>query len=468
MRTTWTLCAVAVLVLSACAENGENGTGGEAPGSPTGTECTNEETGYSVQYPGDWHTNPGDVVATCSYFDPEPISVTEGTEPDVAIVLREAEVSYETASSSDAFGDVRSRDSGMVDGREAVAVVDEATGEGLYEAGTLGYTWVLNATDGSLIASTHDTLERDFSRNRKVLDQIVSSLDFTAPPPDDGNGGERTVVAGYEELEVVAIRTADELCLVARAGGTEGDPACWSAGTPEGDLTVSSLDVPGDAEAIGGLAAPALPRVLVGTTGEGTAGFRPSDIAGTDVRAWVVPVAQSETDRVIGYSDADEMAVTLDAQGNPTEVLPNVDTQPERTEPSGEFHLLNDVETGLHAGYDRITFRFPDGVPGYEVSYEERPIAEAGSGAEVEIRGEAVMVVRMELASGRERTGEGDETYTGPLRFDGAGTFAVTEVVRTGDFEGVLSWAVGVTGELPFQVQEFGNVLAVDIRHAEA
>ncbi len=99
------------------------------------------------------------------------------------------------------------------------------------------------------------------------------------------------------------------------------------------------------------------------------------------MRAWVVPVAQSRTDRVIGYTDADEIAVTLDARGEPTKVLPDVNTQPENTEPSEEFHLLNDVETGLHAGYDRITFRFPEGVPGYEVSYEERPAESAISRA---------------------------------------------------------------------------------------
>ncbi|NGM16257.1 hypothetical protein [Verrucosispora sioxanthis] len=361
-------------------------TTGTAP-APGLAECSNDQVGYAVQYPSDWHTNSGDVVAACSYFDPEPISVGEGTEPAVAIVLRATETGYRTASSPDAFGEVRSRDSGMVDGREAVAVVAEATGEGLLDEGTLGYDWVVNIADGSFIATTHDTPGRDFSRNSKVLDQIIASLTFTAPPPDDGDGdgagggGERTVVARYERFDVVAIRTADELCLVARADGTEGDQACWPGGGPDADLTLSPLDVPGDAAAIGGLAAPRLPRVLVGTAGDGTAGFRPSDIGGTEVRAWVVPVAQSRTDRVIGYTDADEIAVTLDARGEPTKVLPDVNTQPENTEPSEEFHLLNDVETGLHAGYDRITFRFPEGVPGYEVSYEERPAESAISRA---------------------------------------------------------------------------------------
>ncbi|MDG4832077.1 hypothetical protein O7627_22610 [Solwaraspora sp. WMMD1047] len=488
MRRIWPLSAAVLLALSACANNPGNGTGG--PTTPTETtpapelaECTNDEVGYVARYPADWHTNPGDVVQTCSYFDPEPISVTEGTEPDVAVVLRSTDVGYRTTSSSDAFGEVRSRDSAMVDGREAVAVVDEATGEGLLDEGTLAYTWVVDIADGSFLATTHDAPGRDFSRNSRVVDQIMANLDFTAPPPDDGNGdngqdgqdgddggppGERTVVARYDGFDVVAVRTAEEVCLVARADGRGGDPACWSAGGSDRELTVSPLDVPGDLRAIGGLAAPELPRVLVATTDEGTAGFRPSPVAGTDTRAWVVPVDQSATDRVIGYTADQEMAVAIDARGRSTDVLPGTDTQPENTGPSDQFHLLTDVETGLHAGYDRVTFQFGDGAPGYEVSYEDRPITEDGSGAEVSIQGDAVVVVRMRLASGRERTGTGEPTYTGPERLRGAGTFAVTEVVRTGDFEGVLSWAVGVRGESPIRVQVFGNVIAVDVRHAES
>ena len=42
-------------------------------------------------------------------------------------------------------------------------------------------------------------------------------------------------------------------------------------------------------------------------------------------------------------------------------------------------------------------------------------------------------------------------TYTGPDRVRGD-TSVVTEVVRTGDFEANLSWAIGVRREVPFRV----------------
>ena len=61
----------------------------------------------------------------------------------------------------------------------------------------------------------------------------------------------------------------------------------------------------------------------------------------------------------------------------------------------------------------------------------------------------------MEPASGFDlNTGEGDLVYKGPKRLDGssAGASVVKEVVRTGDFEAVLSWAVGLDSKVPFRV----------------
>lgn len=506
------LILAAALTLGACGDNGDDG-GGEGagedagetaeptPGDTTGDSptpspddshaddqdmaaCTNDQAGYTIEYPSTWHTNSGEVTAPCTLFDPEPIEVEEGTEASTVITLNASDTDFRDASADDAFGDVRSRDSAVIDDREAVAVVAEATGQALLDEGTLSYTWVVNMQDGSLVASTHDMAGRDFRADSDVLDEMISSLDFSAAAPNgaaNGDGGDangedgdarRTVVAQYEgggrPFTVIAVERADELCLVARAGGSEGEQTCWNAGAADEGMTLRSLDVPGGADALGGLAAPHVTRVLAGTENEGTVGFRTSGIEGTDTRAWAMPLASSETDRVIGYNDDHEMEVALDAAGEPTSVLPNVNTRPESIEPSEEVRLLDEVETGLHAGYDRVAFRFGDGVPGYEAGYEDRPISEAGSGAEIDIRGDGVIVMRMEQASGRERTGDAERTYTGPGRLPGAGTFTMTEVVQTGDFEGVLTWAVGADSEQPFRVQVFDEVLVVDIRHPEA
>jgi hypothetical protein len=118
--------------------------------------------------------------------------------------------------------------------------------------------------------------------------------------------------------------------------------------------------------------------------------------------------------------------------------------------------LLERVAVGHHEGYDRVVFEFRDeGLPGYRIEYVEPPLKEDGSGDPVDISGNAFVVVRMEPASGFDlNTGEGELVYKGPKRLEGssAGATVVKEVVRTGDFEAVLSWAVGLDSKVPFRV----------------
>ena len=78
---------------------------------------------------------------------------------------------------------------------------------------------------------------------------------------------------------------------------------------------------------------------------------------------------------------------------------------------------------------------------------------EDGSGNVVKIDGDAFVVVRMEQASGFDLSvPEGALVYTGPRRISPNGTSVVREVVRTGDFEAVLTWAVGLSDRVPFRV----------------
>lgn len=114
--------------------------------------------------------------------------------------------------------------------------------------------------------------------------------------------------------------------------------------------------------------------------------------------------------------------------------------------------LLASVEATQAGGVDRVTFGFEGEVPGYRVGYVERPIVEDGSGEEITVDGDAVLAVRFEPAAGFDLTGEGRQVYRGPTRLDLA-TRVVVDVVRTGDFEAVLQWAVGVDTEAPFRVR---------------
>jgi hypothetical protein len=120
---------------------------------------------------------------------------------------------------------------------------------------------------------------------------------------------------------------------------------------------------------------------------------------------------------------------------------------------TNETALLERVAVAGHDTYDRVVFQFRNGVPGYHVEYVEPPLREDGSGNVVKLEGDAFVVVRMEPASGFDLSvPEGELVYTGPRRIAGNGTSVVRQVVRTGDFEAVLTWAVGLDARVPFRV----------------
>jgi hypothetical protein len=132
--------------------------------------------------------------------------------------------------------------------------------------------------------------------------------------------------------------------------------------------------------------------------------------------------------------------------------------------------LLEQVVLGRHEGFDRAVFQFENLRPGYKVEYVKRPIVEDGSGNEIAVAGGAVLLVRMEPASGFDlETGEGRLVYKGPRRIEGAdaGTSIVKEAVRSGDFEAVLSWAIGVEEQVDFRVRTLDDParLVVDLRN---
>jgi len=129
--------------------------------------------------------------------------------------------------------------------------------------------------------------------------------------------------------------------------------------------------------------------------------------------------------------------------------------------------LLRDVRVTREDAFDRVRFEFTNSVPGYAVGYVGRPITEDASGREVSVRGARVLRVRMENALDADLSKEGaPRTYTGPTRISPS-TGTITELVRTGAFEGVLTWVIGVSSGAPFKVDALQSPprLAIDIAH---
>lgn len=154
---------------------------------------------------------------------------------------------------------------------------------------------------------------------------------------------------------------------------------------------------------------------------------------------------------------ADSVSSTTTTTSGPPPPLEGAATTPVST-PRSDPTLLRAVRVAGQDGFDRVVFEFDGVVPGYRVAYVEPPITEDGSGRQIDVAGRAYIEVRMESASGADITGaQVREVYTGPDRVGPADASTVTEVVRTGDFEGVLTWVIGLKRTAPFRVSTLGD-----------
>jgi hypothetical protein len=119
--------------------------------------------------------------------------------------------------------------------------------------------------------------------------------------------------------------------------------------------------------------------------------------------------------------------------------------------------------THVKAEASRVTFSFRSAplritggwVPGSKVS-------EDGSGKHVQVAGAAVLVLRFVPASGADLSGNTFRlVYKGPRRLKPPAGGPVREVVRVGDFEAMLSWAIGLDRKRPYRIVRNGANVVV-------
>jgi hypothetical protein len=118
--------------------------------------------------------------------------------------------------------------------------------------------------------------------------------------------------------------------------------------------------------------------------------------------------------------------------------------------------------SGVRVEADRVAFAFrspPRRVDVRAAGPEE--LVQDGSGRRVRVRGAAFLVVRFEPASGYDLA-EDRKSYDGPARLPAAGR--VREVVRLGDFEAVLTWAIGLDARRSWHVERSGDEVRIEIR----
>jgi len=155
----------------------------EDPGDAVvlGQTCSNRAANYAVNYPTGWVTNAGDVLNTCQVFDPTSITLPEQSSSfNEAIHLRIDSIPFaEAADTDDITETILSRRETAIDGYEAIIEESESTGRALLPEGVRSYTYIINLGDGEImVATTYDTANQQYTYNKKVLDQMVSTLRF--------------------------------------------------------------------------------------------------------------------------------------------------------------------------------------------------------------------------------------------------------------------------------------------------
>jgi hypothetical protein len=146
---------------------------------------------------------------------------------------------------------------------------------------------------------------------------------------------------------------------------------------------------------------------------------------------------------------------------------PSASTSPQKSSNENrEAMYLTNVTLGADKCTAKVVFGFEERAPGpgFDVSYQPADTAkiEDASGNPIDIDGDAFLVVKLNPAMTAKIDGEQvTKTYTGPRRLPG--TDPITEVVKTGDFEGVVTWVIGLDSKRSFTTNASDSALVVEI-----
>ena len=136
--------------------------------------------------------------------------------------------------------------------------------------------------------------------------------------------------------------------------------------------------------------------------------------------------------------------------------------------------LLKDVRVGAHpeqGGWDRIVFEFAsanggpaNALPEADIEYVDG-VSGCGSGLPIPVQGGAVLRVKFTGAQAHDDQGNvtvQGQTGANPPKVTGPGN-SIVEAVGSCDFEGDVTWGVGVVGMQRFKVTTLTNPARVVI-----
>jgi hypothetical protein len=121
--------------------------------------------------------------------------------------------------------------------------------------------------------------------------------------------------------------------------------------------------------------------------------------------------------------------------------------------------VLRGIRSAAHPepGFDRIVFDFSGPLPGYEIKYVDRVVAD-GSGQAVTVPGRRYLQVRFEPAQAHTNEGTATVERTATFNYPMMRGYALA-----GDFEGVVTIAIGLDDVVGYRVGELTDRIYIDV-----
>jgi hypothetical protein len=179
--------------------------------------------------------------------------------------------------------------------------------------------------------------------------------------------------------------------------------------------------------------------------------------------------APTSTTGITGVQPTTTTAATsTSVAGAPTSIAPGSLGAPAGTSPYRVSRpatvppvpKVSGVRTGAQTGYDRVVFDFSGALPGAESVEYVAALHADGSGAPVSVRGTAFLRVVFSVAEAHNA--DGSASFPQGRRID-PGLTSLQEVALLGDFEGYVTFGIGLAGKVGFRVFELSNPTRVVI-----
>lgn len=195
-------------------------------------------------------------------------------------------------------------------------------------------------------------------------------------------------------------------------------------------------------------------------------------IAGLVVLAAAFPVWKSID---TSSSPFEPVSSTTATQPPPTHPSPSTPTTPTVITPTwstaaldvthqpNQVPLVTGLRVGEHQTYDRVVIDLDGPMTSYHVEYVSHFVAD-GSGARIPVVGRAFLAIRLIGADAHSATGQ---LFLRPLERHRYSYPTLRGTVVTGDFEGNVSFGLGLNTKARFTVSELTgpNRLVIDVHH---